>query len=96
MKNSLKIIARIQVKEENVDFVKNELLKLIEPTKKEEGCLKYTLHQDINNPNIFMFYEIWENKELLEKHLKNEHLVNYMKVTEGMIEKFEITELKEI
>ncbi len=37
-----------------MDLVKNELLKLIELTRAEEGCINYDLHQD--NENLFIYF----------------------------------------
>jgi quinol monooxygenase YgiN len=68
-------------------------LKLIEPTRAEEGCLQYDLHQDNENSAHFTFYEKWENRDLWQKHMNNEHLKNYMKATEGAIENFTINEM---
>ena len=52
------------MKENRIEFVKSELLKILEPTRKEDGCIQYELHQDIENPSIFMFYEIWKTNEM--------------------------------
>ncbi len=96
--NSTKItvVARILVKEEKRDFVKNELMKLIDITRKEKGCINYDLHQDNNNPNLFIFHENWENKELLETHLQNDHLKQYLEATDGCVNEFIIHELTQI
>jgi len=40
----LTIVARITAKEGHRDLVKEELLKLIEVTRQEEGCINYDLH----------------------------------------------------
>ena len=42
--SKLTIVANIYAKAGRIDFVKAELLKLIEPTRAEEGCLNYDLH----------------------------------------------------
>jgi len=57
----LTIVARIEAHPDRVELVKSELLKLIEPTRKERGCLKYDLHQDNERPELFVFYEGWES-----------------------------------
>lgn len=49
------IIAKVESRPENVAVVKRELCKLIPFTLKETGCLQYDLHQDNNNPEIFIF-----------------------------------------
>ena len=90
---NLSIVARIETKEDKVELVKAELLKLIEPTRAEEGCLQYDLHQDNNNPNVFFFYENWTSKELLDKHLANTHIAEYSRAVEGSVTSFIINEL---
>jgi len=89
----LTIIANIYAKSDSIDKVKAELLKLIDLTRAEEGCLQYDLHQDNENLAHFTFYEKWENRDLWQKHMNNDHLKNYMKATEGAIEKFTLNEM---
>ncbi len=96
MAKPLTIIARIEAKKNNVDLVKSELLKLIEPTRKEQGCLQYDLYQDNENPAIFIFYENWENRELWQIHMNNENLKAYMDATDGAIENFTLNEMSQI
>jgi quinol monooxygenase YgiN len=85
MKN-LTVIAKIKVKPECMELVKKEIGKILEPVRKEEGCLQYDLHQDNADPSLLFFYENWESEELLQKHLVNANLVSYRKATEGCIE----------
>ncbi|WP_299971774.1 antibiotic biosynthesis monooxygenase [uncultured Roseobacter sp.] len=42
----LTITGNVVAKEDQIDFVKAELEKLITPTRAEDGCLQYDLHQD--------------------------------------------------
>ena len=44
----------------------------------------------------FIVYEIWESNELLQPHVQSPHFQNYVKVTEGMVDEFIITEMKAI
>ena len=96
MTKPLPIIARIEARKIKVDLVKSELLKLIEPARKEQGCLQYDLHQDNENPAIFMFYENQENRELWQIHMNNEHLKAYMDATDGAVENFTLNEISQI
>lgn len=92
----LTIIAKILAKEEKRDFVKEELLKLIEITRKEEGCINYDLHQDNENSNLFLFHENWESRELWQTHMNTVHLAEYIKATEGAVEEFTLNEMTKI
>ncbi|MGR5162898.1 putative quinol monooxygenase [Vibrio owensii] len=92
----LTIVANIIAKEDQVELVKAELLKLIDVTRAEEGCINYDLHQDNENPAHFTFYENWETRELWRTHMDNEHLAQYMKATEGAVDTFTLNEMSHI
>lgn len=91
--NQLTIVARILAKEGKRGFLKSELLKLIDVTRAEEGCINYDLHQDNEDPNMFLFFENWTNRDLWEKHMKADHLIQYMKATDGAVESFTLNEM---
>jgi quinol monooxygenase YgiN len=89
----LTIVARILAKAEKRELVKSELLKLIDITRAEKGCLNYDLHQDNENENLFLFYENWESRESWQTHMQNSHLAEYMKNTDGAVEEFILSEM---
>lgn len=89
----LTIVAKIIAKTGHCDLVKKELVKLIEITKTEEGCIDYDLHQDNENDHIFLFYENWESRELWQKHMNAAHIAKYKIVTEGAVEGFTLNEM---
>lgn len=90
---TLTIVVRIEAKPDQVELVKNALLKLIEPTRGEEGCLQYDLHQDNENSEVFVFYENWQSRELWQVHMNNDHLKIYMEETEGAVVSFTLNEM---
>lgn len=89
----LTIVANIHAKPDKIDLVKSELIKLIETTRAEEGCIDYDMHQDNENPAHFMFYENWESRELWQAHMGNQHLADYMAATDGAVEGFTLNEM---
>ena len=89
----LTVIANIIAKEDKVDFVKSELLKLVELTRKEQGCIQYIAHQEPENPTHFLMYEIWESAELLEVHKNNTALTTYVDVTKDAIADFTVQKM---
>lgn len=91
--SKLTIVAHITAKSAKIEFVKAELVKLIDITRSEEGCLQYDLHQDIENSAHFMFYENWESRELWQTHMNNQHLKDYMAATDGAVELFTLHEM---
>jgi len=96
MSNVLTIIARIEAKPGKIDLVKTALIKLIEPTRQEQGCLQYDLQQDNENPNVFMFYESWQSRTLWQTHMNNDHLKAYMDETNGAVDSFVLNEMSQV
>ena len=93
---TLTIVANIKAKANKIDLVKEQLVKLIDTTRAEQGCINYDLHQDKNNPAHFVFYENWESRELWQTHMANQHLQDYMTATDGAVEEFTLNEMVKI
>jgi quinol monooxygenase YgiN len=91
--SQLTIVAHIVAQAEKVEQLKSVLHDLITPTLQEEGCITYDLHQDDDNPEHFMFYEIWASRELWQQHMSSEHISALSKVTEELIESVTLHEM---
>ncbi len=85
MSKPLVVVAMTQTKPESVEHVKANLMKLVEPTRAEAGCIQYDLHQDHEDPSLFVFFEQWESLEYLEKHLASAHIAAAKAGNEGHI-----------
>lgn len=72
---SLNVVAIVETSADRAEELKSVCLGLIEPTRKEKGCISYDLYQDTTNPGRFTFIENWQSKEHLDVHLKTPHLV---------------------
>lgn len=82
----IKVVAKNKVREQEMNTY-NELVKnLIHETRKEEGCIKYELFQDVHNFNILTFVEEWEDLEALEKHKKSSHFTKYVPMLDELCE----------
>ena len=82
----LTVVAKVVAKNECIGVVKSELLKLIAPTRQENGCIDYILHQDVTDPSIFIFFENWKDSSSLEMHKTSDHYKAYIIAVDGMIE----------
>lgn len=71
----LTVIAKIKANLESIELVTSELQKLVEPTRKEKGCINYDLFRDNDDPSIFLFYENWENSDDLDAHILSNHFL---------------------
>ena len=73
-KGGVVLTAMVKAKQGQEDAVKEALLALVEPTRREPGFLCYNLHQSKSDPTQFMFYEQWVSKEALDSHVKTPHM----------------------
>ena len=79
------VVAKLVVQAGSVDQVKAELLKLLTLTRLEDGCIQYNLHQDNEDPAVFVFYETWQSLACLEKHMNSDHFKRYINAVGSMI-----------
>ena len=93
---SLIILAQITAAPGKEELLRSELDKLVAPTRAEEGCVQYDLHEDNDRPGFFVFYEIWENRELWQAHMNQPHLAAYRAATEGAVADFQLHEMSRI
>jgi quinol monooxygenase YgiN len=65
-------------------------------TRKEKGCIMYTLHEDINDPSILTTLEEWEDEESIHQHNKSEHVLRMVPELRKFRESTEINLYKEV
>jgi quinol monooxygenase YgiN len=90
------VVAKIVAKKESVEDLQRELLKIIEPTRKEDGCIDYNLHQDNDNPAVFIFYENWKSAEALEAHMNTAHFKGLVAAVGGITEEMVVHKLTQL
>ena len=66
----LTVISTHQAKPAKEAELKSALTSLVEPTRKEAGCINYDLHVSLKCAGRFMFHETWASKAHFEAHLQ--------------------------
>jgi quinol monooxygenase YgiN len=79
------VIAQIKTKEGMEEKVGKELLKLVVPTRSEQGCIVYNLHQSAESKSLFMFYECWKSKKDFDEHLQKPHIKAFVESAGEML-----------
>jgi quinol monooxygenase YgiN len=93
--------ATLVIKPEKLQEFKKAVSKIIEPTRKEAGCITYYGYQVIddkgNETNRFEFHEIWKSKEamLIDHKEKSIHMQKFFKeikadTKDSFLESFEV------
>lgn len=70
----LTVVAEIIAAPGKEAALREALLGLIEPTRAEDGCVQYDLHESTDTPGQFVFYENWISRGHLDRHLASPHL----------------------
>lgn len=73
----LTVIANMRAKPGKEQELRAALEALVEPTTREDGYVNYDLHQAVDDPAVFYFYENWESQQKLDAHLTTPHLEQF-------------------
>ncbi|QES89460.1 antibiotic biosynthesis monooxygenase [Rhizosphaericola mali] len=63
--------------------VENAAKKIQKDALMENGLLEFRLNTKIDDPNTFVFYEVFENQTALDHHKKEAHTIAFGKSIEG-------------
>ncbi len=70
----LTVIATLRARPGKETALREALQALVAPTRQEPGCLNYDLHQALEDPGSFLFYENWASRQHLDEHLARPHV----------------------
>jgi quinol monooxygenase YgiN len=66
------VIIKLNARPEKCLELKQSLLAMIEPTRKEKGCLSHNIFQDIKNDNDFSLFQVWHTRADLDDYLRSD------------------------
>lgn len=82
---TIRVIAKVLSLPNTLEDTKALLISLVEPTRKEEGCISYELWQNQENPNEFSFVEEWVDQAALEAHFLTPHFLEARKKVDELL-----------
>jgi quinol monooxygenase YgiN len=82
---AFRTVAILKTDEEHADELRQHLLTLVEPSRADPGCVKYILHEVIDKPGVFVFYEGWEDIAAIDAHIATEKLQRLSEVCERLL-----------
>jgi quinol monooxygenase YgiN len=85
MQELLTVVAHLKAKPGKEDALRRVALGLVEPTRKEAGCVQYDLHVHTSDPGRFVFYENWTSREDLDRHAASAHLKEFGAVSGDLL-----------
>ncbi|MBB6447432.1 putative quinol monooxygenase [Bacillus benzoevorans] len=70
--------------------------EMVAETRNENGCIMYTLHQDIHDASIFTTIEEWVDEKALAQHNMSVHCKQIVPKLRALRESTEINVYKEV
>ncbi|EKN62639.1 antibiotic biosynthesis monooxygenase [Neobacillus bataviensis LMG 21833] len=93
----IKVVCKAKLKQ---GVTVEEYLKIarevISETRKEKGCITYTIHEDIHDPTILTMLEEWVNEEAINQHNQSEHVLKIVPELRKLRESTEINLYREV
>ncbi|MFZ1989165.1 MAG: putative quinol monooxygenase [Alphaproteobacteria bacterium] len=78
------VFGTLRFPRENIEKVKPHLRALVEATKQNDGCIAYEVAEDLFDPGLIRFSELWPNADLLAKHLQAPHIAPWRAVSKEL------------
>lgn len=72
--DAVRVVARVVARSDKVRELHALLRGLLEPTRKEQGCVTYELLENRTDPTDFTFVEEWANDAAIDAHLQTAHV----------------------
>jgi quinol monooxygenase YgiN len=80
MSEPLTVIVRVRAKAGQESRLRQEMQRLVAPTRAEAGCIDYELHQSQTDPALFALYENWMSQAALDAHFQTPYLKTFFKL----------------
>ena len=73
-REQVSVVARAKAQPGMEEGLRQAIQEAVGPTRAEEGCINYDLHQGAEDPSEFLLYENWRSKADLDAHLEQPHI----------------------
>lgn len=77
------LIARLKARADAVETVKAAALAIVEQSRDEEGCISYDVHQSLEDPSVFVWYETWTDKAALDAHFATDYVKEFFAIVDA-------------
>ena len=72
------VVVHSHIREENIARFREITIKNAEASRREEGCVRFDVLQQADDPSRFTFIETFKSKEDGEKHLETSHFKKWL------------------
>lgn len=98
-KNNVQLVcvAEFRALEGKTEALIKALHTLMQPTHKEQGCIRYELNQRVDDPRWITFIEKWTDQKAFDEHCTMPYITHYFNEQRlALVETFEVKLYREI
>jgi quinol monooxygenase YgiN len=96
MSDTVKVVATFIAKPGKTEALASLLGSIVAPTRAEADVHFYDLHQDIEEPRRFVFFESWASQAALDLHDATPHISALRERLPDLIEQGQVSKLRQI
>ena len=88
MEAKVAIIGTARFPPQRMAEVRPHLEALVDATRRLDGCIAYDVAEDLFEPGLIRFSELWPDHDALQRHLRAPHIQPWLEVERrcGLIE----------
>jgi quinol monooxygenase YgiN len=80
---------------EQADAFEQLFRAYVEPSRAEPGCVQYHMLRDVQDPTLFIFFEVWASPEAFAEHTALPHMREFSERRMDYLRRdFEIREIE--
>ena len=83
--SSFRVLATLEANSESRQELLDFLLSLVTTARGEEGNVSYDLYYSTQNPNEFLFDEVWSTKADFDRHYESQKSYNDRDRVKGLL-----------
>lgn len=68
------IVGTIRLPEENLERARATMKRMVDASRREDGCLEYSYAEDLFEPGLIHVKELWSDQAALDLHFASEHI----------------------
>src|SRR5437016_4440530 len=76
-KDAVTLIVILRARQGQETLLEAELRALVNPSRREEGCLAYNLHRSIDTPGGLLLHEVWASRQAHTEHTHTPHFLRW-------------------
>ena len=80
------VVAKLKAIKGSEVQLEKALLAVVPKVSEEDGTLVYTLHRDLSDPAVFMFYEKYKDAEALTVHSSTSYFKELFKMVSPLLD----------